>query len=305
MAIRSSSRSCAGLSRRTDRDGGTAVPDTVQGVLIARVERLPDVARRLLQAASVLGRDLSVRLLGAIWEGPAPIEGALWTLKRLEFLHARGGEGEAVYVFKHALTQEVAYGTLGAADRRALHAAAGQGARALLRGALEEVYDRLAYHYARTDDTARAVEYLVRFAEKSARAYAHDEAVKALTEALSRVEDLPVEARDRSRLEVVLRLPPSLLPLGRINEIFTMLLPEADRLARLDDPALGALYHYLLGRAYILGRHELAVEHAVERSRTPSVPATRPRWGRPTVCWRWPARSRVKRSAGSRTGRGQ
>ena len=245
-----------------DRDGGPAVPDTIQDVLIARVQRLPDVARRLLQAASVLGRDVSIRLLGAIWPEPAPIESALSTLTSLEFLYPRSGEGESVYVFKHALTQEVAYGTLGAADRRALHAAAGRALERFYAGRLQEVYDRLAYHYARTDDTARAVEYLVRFAEKSARAYAHEEAVKALTEALTRVEDLPVEARDRSRLEVVLHLPPSLLPLGRINEIFTMLLPEADRLARLDDPALGALYHYLLGRAYILGRHELAVEHA-------------------------------------------
>ncbi|PYN94403.1 MAG: hypothetical protein DMD91_28060 [Candidatus Rokuibacteriota bacterium] len=127
---------------------------------------------------------------------------------------------------------------------------------------LREVYDRLAYHYSRTDETAKAVEYLMSFAEKSARAYAHDEAVKALGEAGHLVERLSTVARDRKKLELAIALPASLLPLGRLVEIFSVLLEQRERLERVNDPALSARYYFLLSRAYILSRHDVAGEHA-------------------------------------------
>src|SRR5216117_3965261 len=67
-----------------------------------------------------------------------------------------------VYVFKHALIQEVAYASLPESGRRALHAAAGRALETLYGGRLEEAYDSLAYHYSKTDDSAKAVEYLTR-----------------------------------------------------------------------------------------------------------------------------------------------
>ena len=99
-----------------------AVPDTIQGVLMARIDRLPDTAKRLLQTASVLGREFSLRLLGTLWEGPGALEPLLGELKRLEFVYEDTGAEEPVYVFKHVLTQEVAYGSLLHERRRALHA---------------------------------------------------------------------------------------------------------------------------------------------------------------------------------------
>jgi tetratricopeptide (TPR) repeat protein len=253
---------CRAVEEQSDLGAIPAVPDTIQDVLVARVHRLPVGARSLLQAASVLGREVSVRLLGAIWDGAEPIDATLAVLTSLEFLYPRGGDGESIYVFKHALTQEVAYETLMPARRQEMHAAAGLALERFYEGRLQEVYDRLAHHYARTGEEAKAVEYLARFADKSARAYAHGEAVKALTEALSHVERLPAEVRDRKEIELVLRFPPSLMPLGRLNEIFSLLLGERDRLERLQDPTLAALYHYLLGRAYMLGRRDVAVDHA-------------------------------------------
>ena len=99
-----------------------AVPDTIQGVLTARIDRLPDAAKRLLQTASALGREFSLRLLGTIWEGPSALEPLLGELQRLEFVYEHTEADEPIYVFKHVLTQEVAYGSLLHERRRALHA---------------------------------------------------------------------------------------------------------------------------------------------------------------------------------------
>src|SRR5262249_2906561 len=85
------------------------VPDTIQGVLSARIDRLPEAHKHLLQTASVLGREFSPRLLQALWEESTPLDPLLLDLKRLEFLYERARGAEPVYVFKHALTQDVAY----------------------------------------------------------------------------------------------------------------------------------------------------------------------------------------------------
>jgi class 3 adenylate cyclase len=124
------------------------VPETIQGVLMARIDRLPEVSKRLLQTASVLGREFALRLLEAMWEGSDALDSLLLELKRLEFLYERLGTAEPVYVFKHALTQEVAYESLLTTRRQALHATAGAALERLYAARLEDVYDRLAYHYA-------------------------------------------------------------------------------------------------------------------------------------------------------------
>jgi predicted ATPase len=95
-----------------DLHADIAVPDTIHGVLTARIDRLPEAHKRLLQTASVLGREFSSRLLEAIWDGTSALEPLLLDLKRLEFLFERTGAAESTYVFKHALTQEVAYSSL-------------------------------------------------------------------------------------------------------------------------------------------------------------------------------------------------
>jgi predicted ATPase/DNA-binding winged helix-turn-helix (wHTH) protein/class 3 adenylate cyclase len=188
-------------------DVGTdvSVPETIQGVLTARIDRLPEAPKRLLQTAAVLGREVSPPLLEAIWDGPRPLESLLLTLTRQEFLFARPGPEGAVYVFKHALTQEVAYEGLLTTRRRALHAAAGQALETLYAPRLEEAYERLAYHYARTDNVAKAVAFLTRVAEKAARHSAHVEAISHLTQALELLQTLPATP-EHSQQELTLRI---------------------------------------------------------------------------------------------------
>ena len=163
----------------------TTVPDTLHGVLMARLDRLPDAAKRLLQTASILGRTFSASLLQAIWDEPADLDAGLRELKRFEFLYEEHDTAESLYVFKHALTQEVAYESLLASRRRRLHAATAGALEQAYGARLEDAYDRLAYHYSRAEHAEKAVEYLTRFAEKTAREHAHVEAILALQGALA------------------------------------------------------------------------------------------------------------------------
>jgi hypothetical protein len=98
------------LSRAVDGGGesapGHAVPDTIQEVLLARIDRLADEPRRLLQTAAVVGQEVPLQLLRAVWDGePDP---HLRELMRLEFLYAKSGGGEPLCAFTHSLTRDVA-----------------------------------------------------------------------------------------------------------------------------------------------------------------------------------------------------
>ena len=239
-----------------------AVPDTIEEVLLARIERLPEGPRSVLQSAAVLGREFAWRLLETVWRGSGALEAHVAVLTDLEFLYQRTGGRERAYVFKHSLTQQVAYTSLPPARRRELHVAAGRALEGLFADRLEEAYDRLAYHYSNTEDAAKAVDYLNGLAGKAARGGAHGEAVHAWNEALRHVERLAPDVRDRRRLEILLSLSGSLLPLGRIAEVGALLLPERDRLENLRDPALAAHYYFVLGRMYMLGNHALVVDYA-------------------------------------------
>ena len=251
------------VTERADLRADITVPDTVEGVLMTRIERLHEEPKRLLQMASVLGRAASPRVLGTMWGHPEQLTAHLRELGRLEFLYQGQADEELVYVFKHALTQEVAYASLLGSQRSELHAAAGRAIEQLHSGRLEDVYDRLAYHFARTRHSVKAVEYLTRSAEKAAARLAHVEAVAALEDALVRVPDLPLDVQDRLTLGLVLRLANSLLYLGRFREILDLLLAHDTRVTRVADPGLVGLFHFQAGLVWnLMGDNERAEAHA-------------------------------------------
>jgi class 3 adenylate cyclase/tetratricopeptide (TPR) repeat protein len=238
------------VDERATADDGV-VPDTVQGVLITRIDRLPPEHKRLLQTASVLGRELQRRLLEEVWDGTQSLDPLLRDLKRWEFLQeVPAADGETLLLFRHALTQEAVYQSLLGSRRQALHAAAGRALEALFADRLEEAYPALAYHFPQAGDAPRAVEYLARSADWWARRYAHPEAVKALEEALRHAERLPAGERDRQTVELVLRLATSLLPLARFPDTLALCLRHAERVERLADPSLGARFHFWLAHTH-------------------------------------------------------
>jgi tetratricopeptide (TPR) repeat protein len=246
-----------------DLQEAVTVPDTIQGVLMARLDRLPEAPKRLLQTASVLGREFSLGLLAAIWDGPEMPPLLLQELTRLEFLYERTGVAESTYSFKHALTQEVAYTSLLITRRQALHAAAGRALETLYSDRLEEVQDSLAYHYAHTDAAPKAVEYLTLVAAKSMRGYAHAEAAAPLQEALRHAERLSPKAQDRCVLDLAIRQAECLFYLGRRQQAATLLLGYHEPVQQLQDAALASAYYTQLAQNYsFLGQREQAVHNA-------------------------------------------
>jgi serine/threonine protein kinase/class 3 adenylate cyclase/tetratricopeptide (TPR) repeat protein len=254
------------LARTVLEQGASApaIPDTVQGVIMARLDRLPDVPKRLLQTGSVIGREVPLRLLARVWEDTNPFDADLVELCRQEFLYERPAADEAVYVFKHALTQDVAYDSLLTRRRRDLHLATARALEDLHAGRLDDIAATLAYHYARTDVIDEAVTWLMRAADQAARVYANAEAVLHLDLAARRLQRLPEGLdRDRRMLEVALAHAHSLYFLGRFRESVDVLLPHAARVARLGDPARAAQYSFWLAHMYSrLGDQRRAAESA-------------------------------------------
>jgi DNA-binding winged helix-turn-helix (wHTH) protein/tetratricopeptide (TPR) repeat protein len=240
------------LARTVAEHGPDAqtIPDTVHGVIMARLDRLPETAKQVLQTASVLGREVPLALLAGVWHGsdPAP---ELADLCRLEFLYERPGSDEPVLVFKHALTQDVAYDSLLARTRRELHLRAAEALVRLYGDHRDDLAATFAYHYARTDLVDEAVRWLTRAADQAARVYANAEAILHLDLAARRLQRLPEGAdRDRRMIDVALRHAHSLYFLGRFRESVEVLQPHEARLARLGDPALMAAYSFWLAHMH-------------------------------------------------------
>jgi class 3 adenylate cyclase/tetratricopeptide (TPR) repeat protein len=142
------------------------VPDTIQGVIMGRIDRLDACSRKALQLASVIGREFAVTLLQTIADLREPVTQCLQKLKALELIYERSLFPEHVCMFKHALTQEVAYNTLLIQDRKELHSMVAAAIEELYAARLPEFYGLLAYHYEQGEEWERALEYLERAAEQ-------------------------------------------------------------------------------------------------------------------------------------------
>jgi class 3 adenylate cyclase/tetratricopeptide (TPR) repeat protein len=235
------------------------VPDTVQGVLIARIDRLPEAHKRLLQTASVLGREFKLDLLRSLWNQTEELEALLADLRRWEFIYKPAAGAEPVYFFRHTLTQEAVYDSLLTARRQALHAAAGRALETLHAERLEDAYESLAYHFARADRPAEAVRYLAFSAAKAARGYAHTEAASTLREALRQTTHLPGDERELLQAELTLQLAESLLPLAQFRETLEALAQQTQTVERLQEPALAGRHFFWLAHTYsYLGDQENA-----------------------------------------------
>jgi class 3 adenylate cyclase/tetratricopeptide (TPR) repeat protein len=226
------------------------VPATVQAVIAARIDRLCATDKALLQTASVLGKDVPLGLLQAIAEvAEDELHAAIGRLQAAEFLYKFGFLPDIEYTFKHALTHEVAYGSLLQDRRRALHVRIVETIERTYPDRLAEHVDRLAHHAFLGDDWAKAVIYLQQAGAKAFARSVHREAVRCFEQALTALSHLP-ETRETLQQAIDLRfdLRNALLPLvewGRIEGY----LREAEALARKfnDQRRLASVSGYMSG----------------------------------------------------------
>jgi class 3 adenylate cyclase/tetratricopeptide (TPR) repeat protein len=155
-----------------------AVPNSLQDVILARIDRLEAAARESLQLASVIGREFTLRLLNRISDLQSGLQGVLSELKGLELIYEKTFFPELAYMFKHALTHDVAYSTLLVERRKSLHRIVASAIEELYEDRLAEHYETLAHHYRQAEDWEKAFDFLVKAGDKAAAAFASHEAAE-------------------------------------------------------------------------------------------------------------------------------
>jgi hypothetical protein len=165
-----------------------SLPDTVQGVVLTRIDRLAPPQQLTLKVASVIGRSFAYRLLRDIYPIAADrpsLPGQLDSLRRRSLVLPETPEPEVAWIFKHAITRDVAYELMLRAQRRALHRAIAEWYERHHQVELPRFYPLLAYHWSRTDVDAKAVQFQELAGERALLDGAYQEAVLFLAAALS------------------------------------------------------------------------------------------------------------------------
>jgi class 3 adenylate cyclase/tetratricopeptide (TPR) repeat protein len=180
------------------------VPDTIQGLLIARIDRLEKNLKRVVRRAAVIGRTFLYRVLNAVLNEGQDLEGQLEQLQGVELILEKERIPELEYIFKHALAQEAAYEGMLLQERRKVHAQVGAALETQMADRLDEFYGLLAYHYSAAENWEKAQEYLFKAGDQAGRLAADAEALthyRQAMEAYSQVRGDDWEPFERAQLE--------------------------------------------------------------------------------------------------------
>jgi class 3 adenylate cyclase/tetratricopeptide (TPR) repeat protein len=238
------------------------MPATVQAILAARIDRLAPEAKRLLQAAAVIGKDVPMPLLLAIADVPEPqVHAELTRLQAAEFLYEVRQFPDLEYTFKHALTHEAAYQGLLQDRQRALHARTTKAIERFSSERVTEQAERLAHHALRGELWEKAVAYFRQAGLRAAARGANQEAIAYLEQALIALCHLP-ETRETTELTIDVRidLRSALLPLGDYARMGDHL-HQAEVLARGlgDQHRLGRIVTFMVSQCHAAGDYDGAV----------------------------------------------
>jgi len=240
--------------------GDGALPQRVRDMIAGRLDRLSASAGELARVAAAFTRDFEF----AVLQRAAGLHGRETAVALEELVRRRIVEsvGER-FDFTHERIRQAVYQSLLGPRRQSIHAAIGDALETVYAGHLEELYDRLAYHFARANDPARALTYKVRLADKVARSYALDDAARVLHDALGYTDGLAASDRGPSRLDVVYRLAHVLSLQGRSADARDLLLEHEALVLGLRDPRLTGVHYFWLAYAYgNIGDSEAAYLHA-------------------------------------------
>ncbi len=164
------------------------LPDTVQKVILARIDRLDETDKVTLKVAAAIGRTFQRDLLETVhpWvTTETSLDEQLARLQAEDFTRQEVKESDLDFLFKHVITREVAYETMLHSQRRQLHGTIGAALENRSNSSEGEMVDLLAYHYARSDKREKALEYLQRAGQKALAGYANEAAISYYSEALT------------------------------------------------------------------------------------------------------------------------
>jgi class 3 adenylate cyclase/predicted ATPase len=183
------------------------VPATVQAILASRIDRLPPDEKELLQTLAVIGREFALSLVRRVADGRKAdeLERMLADLQMAEFIYEQPATGDIEYIFKHALTQEVAYNSVLIEHRKLLHERAAVALESICAEQLDDRLGDLARHYSRSDNIAKAVEYLERAGQHALQRSAYTDGIASLTASITLLPRLP-DSPERNQRELLLQL---------------------------------------------------------------------------------------------------
>jgi class 3 adenylate cyclase/tetratricopeptide (TPR) repeat protein len=237
------------------------VPDTIQGIIAARMDRLEDNLKRTMQVASVIGRDFAFRILQTIIGMREELKSHLLNLQGLEFIYEKSLFPELEYIFKHAMTQEVAYDSLLAKRRKEVHKRIGEAIEQIYAERLEEFYEMLAYHFDCGEVWDKALFYLRLAGSKAAERSALPDARAWFEQALSVLEVLPAsQSTLEQAFEIRFELRTVLTQLGEFRPALERL-REAETLSEQlnDDHRRARVCSVLMTLHTLLGEMDEAV----------------------------------------------
>ena len=256
------------------------LPPTVQGILASRIDRLSAEQKELLQTLAVIGRESPLGLIRRVAsKAEAQLERMLADLRAAEFIYEQPALDDAEYIFKHALTQEVAYNSLLIGRRKLLHERVGQALESMFAEQLDDHLSQLAHHFRRSDNVSKAVEYLGRAGQQALRRSAYADAITSLTAALDLLQRLPDSPeRVQRELRLQLALGPALIAVKgwaapEVERAYTRTRELCERLGDPPElfPALLGLWAVYYLRGELPKAYELA-EQLLRRAQSAQNP---------------------------------
>ena len=257
------------------------ISPTVQGVLAARIDRLTAEEKGLLQQLAVIGRQFPASLVKqVVSQTEDEVYRLLSSLQTKEFLYEQPAFPESEYLFKHALTQDVAYGTVLQERRKTLHERTGQAMEGLYRTSVSDHYSELAHHYSRSENAEKAVEYLSLAGHQAVQRTANNEAIGHFTTAIELLQTLP-DSPSRSQhelaLQVALGVPLMATKSWAAPEVENVYLRARELCEQVGEtpetfPVLWGLWSFYVSRAAHKAAHELG-EHLLRLAHSQQDPA--------------------------------
>ena len=220
--------------------------------------------KRMMQAASLVGRDFAFRILQAITGMGDELKSHLLVLQGLEFIYEKKLFPELEYIFKHALVQEVAYNSLLRKYRREIHEKTGEAIEALYPGRVEEFYEVLAYHYSQSANVKKAHKYLILSGTKATQNYSHRESFRFYQEAIGVLKQMPSSVSNiKAQIEVRLLIYSPMVSLS-FPEGSLGILKEGVRLAKeAGDERSGEVFKFALNNYYSMkGKPHAGIQQA-------------------------------------------
>jgi class 3 adenylate cyclase/tetratricopeptide (TPR) repeat protein len=232
------------------------VPDTLQGVLLSRLDRLPEETKRVIQKASVIGRVFLFRVLEHMAREETVLESQMALLEEAALVRERARIPGIEYIFHHALAQEVAYQTLLAPSRKLLHKKVAEAMESIFSERLDQHRAIIAYHFFMGEDWEKAFEYSVGGADAAVHIYAYAEARQHYHRALDSLKNLPDNTANRLKLvDISVKLVNVSLQSESPEKNLALLTEAENGASSLADEARLARVQLWIGRVhYLAGR---------------------------------------------------